>query len=778
VTDTATPVIREALDICIVTADVVGPIRNGGIGTAYSSLARTLARAGHRVTVLYVLGKYSEQGAIEDWQMAYAQEGITLVPMPAAPVQGHGALKMAVGAYEWIKTRRFDVVHYHEWRGVGAYIAQAKRQGLCLTDAVLVAGVHSPSLWHLEGMRETATPEHLEVDFLERQSVALADELWSPSRYMVTWLRREGWRLPKRRTILPNAILDEANHAARGAGPSPELVFFGRLETRKGLDVFCDAIDRVVATGLLPSTITFLGKSATVDGQSSLEFIRGRAEQWPFPTRVETTFDRSQAMAYLGEHGRVAVLPSRLDNSPYTVLECLAARIPFVASAIGGIPELINRADRARVLFDISAPALAERLRTVIARGQAPVRPEQPFALIRAAWLAWHDDVVDVPRRCPRPRAAARPLVSVCMTTRNRPAFLAAAIDSVRRQDYPRVQVVLVDDGSDRAEARAFLDAIEPDFAARGWMIVRQPNRYLGAARNRALQSATGDYVLFMDDDNLAEPHEISTFVGAAAASGADILTCFLGVFQSAHATPAPGAPSHIWPFLGAAVGPGVLRNVFGDANAFIRRRVFERIGGFTEDVGVGCEDWEFFARAVLSGLRLEVVPEPLVRYRQSPSGMLQTTSKPANHLRALRPYTSLLPQHARALVPIAAHAAHMTATASAAATLDGVRTAVVFGSGDAGRRAIALARTCGWDVGWIVDNNPGTWNQTAYDLPVKSPASLSSGGFDLVIVASLAGKNAIAKQLTDLGLSPGQHFVHFLDPVRVGGLTHQVSLA
>ena len=69
-------------------------------------------------------------------------------------------------------------------------------------------------------------------------------------------------------------------------------------------------------------------------------------------------------------------------------------------------------------------------------------------------------------------------------------------------------------------------------------------------------------------------------------------------------------------------------------------------------------------------------------------------------------------------------------------------------------------------------------WNQTAYDLPVKSPASLRGGGFDLVIVASIAGKATIAKQLGDLGLTSGQHFVHFLDPVRVGGLTHQVTLA
>lgn len=767
----------EPLDICIVSCDLVGPIRNGGIGTAYTSLARTLARAGHRVTVLYPLGRHSEQGTIEDWQMTYAREGITLVPMPETDVRGHHALRLPIDVYRWLKPRRFDVVHYHEWRGIGAHLAQAKRHGLAFADTVLVAGTHSPSLWHREGMREAPTPDDLEVDFLERQSVALADELWSPSRYMVRWLRRERWALPRRITVLPYLVQDEPQPGQTAAGPQPELAFFGRLETRKGLDVFCDALDLVVARGAAPAAVTFLGKAATVDGQPSLDYLNARASRWPWPVRVETSFDRRQAMGYLSGPQRVAVLPSRLDNLPYTVLECLGAEIPFVASAIGGIPEMIHPADRGRVLFDLTPASLADRLVNVITRGHAHVRPKQSFASIESAWLDWHQRLVQRTPRRPRQKPVANPLVTVCLTTRNRPAFLAEAIESIRRQDYSPIQVVLVDDGSDQPEARRSLDVLAPEFAAKGWTIVRQPNRYPGAARNRALVEAAGDYVLFMDDDNLAEPHEIRTFVGAAQASGADILTCFLRTFQSAAPRPDVSVPTATWPFLGAALAVGVRRNVFGDANAFYRRSVFERIGGFTEDAGLGLEDWEFFARAVLRGLRLEVLPEALVRYRQMSTGITHTTPKTASHLRALRPYLALVPPPLRDLVTLAAQPA-LAPDAPPAQPLDDVRTAVVFGSGDAGRRAIGLARTCGWQVRWIVDNNPGMWDQTAHDLPVRSPASLTSGGFDVVIVASLAGKAAIAKQLTDLGLSAGRQFVHFLDPVRVGGLTHQVSLA
>jgi GT2 family glycosyltransferase len=367
--------------------------------------------------------------------------------------------------------------------------------------------------------------------------------------------------------------------------------------------------------------------------------------------------------------------------------------------------------------------------------------------------------------------------VSVCVTHRNRPAYLGAALDSIRDQDYPAIEVILVDDGSDEPAAIAALDAFEPEFARRGWTILRRPNRYPGAARNAAVEVAQGDYILFMDDDNLAEPHEVRTLVQAAEQSGADILTCLLSVFQGRGLAPT-GAPLHIWPFLGAAIAPGMLRNVFGDANALIRRSVFDRIGGFSEDFGVGNEDWEFFARAVLRGMRLEVVPEPLVRYRQSPSGVNSSTSQHANRMRALRPYLRLLPPHLRPMAHLARQERVVESTTTQPSVrLDHVQRAVVFGSGQAGKLAIDLAERCGWSVPFLVDNNPSAWDQTAHGRDVRQPASLSGGGFDLVIVASLAGKPAIFKQLSGLGMVHGEHFVHFLDPVQVGSVATQVRL-
>ncbi|STV64754.1 glycosyl transferase [Klebsiella pneumoniae subsp. pneumoniae] len=69
---------------------------------------------------------------------------------------------------------------------------------------------------------------------------------------------------------------------------------------------------------------------------------------------------------------------------------------------------------------------------------------------------------------------------------------------------------------------------------------------------------------------------------------------------------------THCWLPLGPDLNIASFSNCFGDANALIRKEVFEKVGGFTEDYGLGHEDWEFFAKISLQGYKLQIVPEPL----------------------------------------------------------------------------------------------------------------------------------------------------------------------
>lgn len=281
-----------------------------------------------------------------------------------------------------------------------------------------------------------------------------------------------------------------------------------------------------------------------------------------------------------------------------------------------------------------------------------------------------------------------------------------------------------------------------------------------------------------MDDDNLAKPDEVETFVEASLASGADILTCFLDVFQGERPS---AAGTYRWSFLGGCTAVGAVRNCFGDTNCLVKRRVFKALGGFTEDFGVGFEDWEFLAKAALSGYRVDVVPEALVWYRQTGQGVNSTTASGRNHMRALRPYLAHLPAEHRNLLMLARTgslaAAEAPAFPAGVLKCDHVRSVVVFGAGEGGKHAVQLAQACGWSVPYIVDNNPGLWQATAHGLPVKPPAALAERDFDLILVASIAGKRPLFDQLDGMGFAHGANYAFFLDPVHVGHVRHQVAL-
>jgi glycosyltransferase involved in cell wall biosynthesis len=92
------------------------------------------------------------------------------------------------------------------------------------------------------------------------------------------------------------------------------------------------------------------------------------------------------------------------------------------------------------------------------------------------------------------------PLVSIVIPTYNREDLVASAIDSALAQTHPRCEVIVVDDGSkDRTPE------VLASYAGK-IVAIRQDNTGLAGARNTGIRSAAGDYVGFLDSDDMWEP--------------------------------------------------------------------------------------------------------------------------------------------------------------------------------------------------------------------------------------------------------------------------------
>lgn len=595
-------------------------------GRAYwQSLAGWLAAAGEDV----VLVDARPAGA----PPLAAPEGCRLAILPPAPLPllrvGREA-ELAHACDRHLAEAGYDVVHAAEHGGALYHALLARGQGLRHLATRVVIHLRGPSRWRLEAAGQMLDRlADLEAEHMERHVVAHADQIVSPTQALLGWLDARGWIRAADCAVgmLPPAVsrLDKA--------PSPRgWAFVGHADVPSGLDLFLEAVERLHTTAPegSPTPVAFVCPAET----PALETARKRLEQLGITSEVELAGSLDIMLRVLAERQSVAVAPCPNALLPDHVLACQSAGWPVVANATAGLAG-INEGQVRR-----DAHALSRAMAAALDGNGTNGRSEEASAIPREALTA-----APAPRTVPElpaPEAGA-PLVSVCLVHFNRPHLLMQALDGLRAQSFTDFEVVLVDDGSTSPEAVAMLTMLEPEFAQRGWRILRQENRYLGAARNAGIQAARGRYVLFMDDDNVAKPKQIETYVRAALTSGADALTCFLDLITGEE-PPTPESVHGRLLVAGGSVIEGMFKNCFGDANALIRRDTLLALGGFTELRGIGHEDWELFARLALSGRRLEVVPEALLYYRQTVSSMRLTMPPGPSYRRSLSPYLEHVP--------------------------------------------------------------------------------------------------------------------------------------
>ena len=610
--------------ICLVTAEFHGLFKNGGIGTANTGLALTLAEAGHDVTVAYVdagLVDYHERvAAAADTIAAWEKRGVRLEFAPRNPAlraghEDHVAASFAV--LQYLQGRGFDIVFFNECGGQGYYPLLAKRAGLFPDAPRMIVVTHGANAWVLELNQQLYWSLHpVSVDFLERRSVELADDVVSPSRYLVGWMGEKGWRLPASTRVIQNALPVEPAPAAPPARVE-EVVFFGRLEARKGVDLFLSAYSRLCESRDMSGLkVTFLGKFSRIEGVHSGVHVLERTRAWPVAPTLITELGQEQALKYLSRPGVLAVTPSRAENSPCVVAECLIAGVPIIATDSGGTAELIAEADRARSLCANTPESLAAKIAAAL-DGGAPVSAlAVPQEVSRRGWL----DLVAEAAPSAAPFAPARP-VSLCLA---RPPL---AWESFLAQDFAEIVVVAPDDSA----------ALPADVRIRR---IVAPGLNVAQARNLAASEAQGPWLMFADEGSvILKAGALAGFLGAAAGLGAEIVTS--PGLEFSHA----GPPREGWDgFInllptGASLTLAAFENCLGEGCFLIDRERFLAVGGFAADVGETLRDRLLLTQAALAGAALEIAATPLFWRRERPAGALAPGEPSADQRRILQAY-------------------------------------------------------------------------------------------------------------------------------------------
>jgi glycosyltransferase involved in cell wall biosynthesis len=195
--------------------------------------------------------------------------------------------------------------------------------------------------------------------------------------------------------------------------------------------------------------------------------------------------------------------------------------------------------------------------------------------------------------------------VSVVIPTHNRAAMVAEAFRSVVAQTFRDVEIIVVDDGSTDDTERALAAA---GFDARS-RYLRQEHAGVAAARNRGVAASSGEWIAFLDSDDLWLPEKLAR----------------QAAFVAAHPAVAACQTDEIWIRDGVRVNPHrrhlkpsgdiFLRSLelclVSPSAVLVRRTTFERAGGFDEGLAA-CEDYDLWLRIAVD-TPVHLVREPLV---------------------------------------------------------------------------------------------------------------------------------------------------------------------
>jgi glycosyltransferase involved in cell wall biosynthesis len=198
--------------------------------------------------------------------------------------------------------------------------------------------------------------------------------------------------------------------------------------------------------------------------------------------------------------------------------------------------------------------------------------------------------------------------VSVVVPARNAAATIGAAIRAIDAQEFDDSwEIVLVDDGSDDGTAD-----LARAVGSQRLRVIEGAGEGAGAARNRGVAEATADLIAFTDSD--CAPTRGWLAAGVAAMDGVDVV----------QGRVAPDPAATLGPF-DRTLWVDSERGFYETANLFVRRELFERVGGFEEWLRIGgrpfAEDLWFGWRCVRAGARTRFVPEALVHHAVFPRG-------------------------------------------------------------------------------------------------------------------------------------------------------------
>ncbi len=207
--------------------------------------------------------------------------------------------------------------------------------------------------------------------------------------------------------------------------------------------------------------------------------------------------------------------------------------------------------------------------------------------------------------------------LSIVIPCYNHGSFIKEALNSIPLKEFPKTEVIIVNDGS----TDPYTVEVLGELSKQGYVVVNQVNQGLGRTRNNGIKLAKGKYILPLDADN--------KLLGSYFSKGIKYLN------EHPEVSVVYGDPI----MFGDEEGHKPLRKFnlqqlitgnYIDACALYRKSAWEAVGGYDENMPyMGVEDWEFWLNLAFNGHKFYYLSEPCYYYRVANKSMIKKDTAP-----------------------------------------------------------------------------------------------------------------------------------------------------
>ncbi|OWK20537.1 hypothetical protein AJ88_29915 [Mesorhizobium amorphae CCBAU 01583] len=169
--------------------------------------------------------------------------------------------------------------------------------------------------------------------------------------------------------------------------------------------------------------VTVVGAFGHVLGEHSGGMIVRRAQQWPFKLKLLPIRDEPEIFRYLRQSHALVAITHTAAQLPLDVVTCLDEEIPFVATDVGSVRDVLHPRSADAILMEASASAIAAKIASVLeSRSFGPAKPLHKRDVREKAWSRLHAKFRREPGKAPSRSRSRPPLVSIITAHYNRPA--------------------------------------------------------------------------------------------------------------------------------------------------------------------------------------------------------------------------------------------------------------------------------------------------------------------------------------------------------------------